>query len=466
MSKRSECTIFLITESEVVRADFAGRRKLKLVDFQKHSRDVSLTASESLQLVLGGKRKAGRNCLVFETSVWSQVVSVPQRSIEDIQPEELQNALKFEVETLSGVDAEYSALGIFRLQDDNLSQASFWINVANRDLFESVSQTLKSKGAKWVSLAHPAGFAGDRSRTTKRIELWENVAILMDGKSPQTIAGLTPHWLEQLGLSGEKKNLDRVSILVQNSELIGEETEISTFRSLENEEALRSWLTSAARRGQSETVNTFPLVKTFDRVVAGSALSTTFYRLIAVVLVGLFCFAHWSWLEQNQKKVDQEIARLEAPAKDKRGFDQQLAQTLEQRSNLELDSAASKARMKKIEYLLEFQKGRLGKLLEQLKILRTTDLVINEIRLHEKGIVVSGLTLKSKSAHELAAKLTDVAKSTMGWDVNPASQVGKNQLKDGGPYEFSILLEDVGPGQRLANQSQADKTSRSSAGKL
>lgn len=466
MSKRSECTIFLITESEVVRADFAGRRNLRLLDFQKHSRDVSLTASESLQLVLGGKHKAGRNCLVFETSVWSQVVSVPQRSIEDIQPEELQNALKFEVETLSGVDAENSALGIFRLQDENLAQASFWINVANSDLFESVSQTLKSNGAKWVSLAHPAGFASDGSRTGKKIELWENVAILMNGKAPQAISGLTPHWLEQLGLADEKEKLDRVSVLVQNSELVGEETKISTSRSLENEETLKTWLQAAATRGLSESVNSFPLVKTFDHVVTTSALSTTFYRLVAVGLIGLFCFAHWSWLDKNQNKVDEEIVKLERPALDKRGFDQELAQTLELRSNLEQDSNAGKAKMKKIEYLLEFQKGRLGKLLEQLKNLRTDDLVINEIQFHEKGIVVSGLTLKSKSAHELAAKLTDVAKSTMGWDVNPASQVGKNQLKDGGPYEFSILLEDVGPGQRLANQGKTDKTTRSSAGKL
>lgn len=465
MSKRGDCTIFLITESEVVRADFAGRRNIKLLDFQKQTRDVSLTAAEAIQLVFDGKRKVGRNCLVFETSVWSQVVSVPQRSIEDIQPEELQNALKFEVETLSGVDAENSALGVFRLEDDNLTQASFWTNVANRDLFESVSQTLKSAGAKWVSLAHPAGFANDGTRNARKVELWENVAILLDNSAPIAIAGLTPHWPEQLGLDNTPESLKRVSVLVQEPGLIGQEAKVSTSRSLDDDETLKMWLQSAATRGLSERVNSFPLVKTFDQVVSTSTLSTTFYRLVAVILVGLFCLWHWNWLDQGQKKIDEEITKLEKPALDKRGFDQQLTQTLQQRSDLEQDSSASKARMKKIEYLLDFQKGRLGQLLEELKKLRTEDLVINEIQLHERGIVVSGLTLKSNSAHEFAAKLTDVAKPTMGWDVNPATQVGKNQLRDGGPYEFSILLEDVGPGQRLSNQGKTDKTIRSSAGK-
>ncbi len=465
MSKRSECSIFLITDSEVVRADFSGKRNLKLLHFQKVARDVSLSSADSMQLVLGDKRKVGRQCFVFETSVWSQIVSVPRRSIEDIRPEELQNALKFEVETLSGVEAENSALGIFRLRDDDLSQASFWINVATSELFESVSQTLKAYGAKWVSLAHPAGFGTESGRGYQRIELWENVAVLVEKGVPQVIAGLTPLWQEQLGVDSSTDGKKQKSIFVQSEQLAGDE--LSDFRvlSLDDEETLKLWLTAAAARGQSDSVNSFPLVKTFDQVVTTSTLSTTFYRLLSVGMVSLFCFWHWNWLDGKQEHTAQEIVELEQPALDKRGFDQQLAQAVEQHSKLKQDANDAKLKMKKIEHLLDFQKGRLGELLAQLKRLRTEDLVIRKIELHESGIVVSGLALKSSSAPELANQLTSAVKP-VGWNVDSASQVGKNQLKDGGPYEFSILLEDVGPGQRLGSPVKPEKISHNNPTKL
>lgn len=458
MSKRSECSIFLITDSDIVRADFSGRRNARLLSFQKVAREVSLSPAESLELVLGGKGKVGRQCWVFETSVWSQIVSVPQRSIEDIQPDELKNALKFEVETLSGVEAENSALGIHQLHDEDRTQASFWINVATSELFENVSQSLKRSGAKWVSLAHPAGFATETERGQTRVELWENVAIRTQKGLPPVIAGLTPRWQEQLGLDPEVPP-QSTSLWAQSAEMAGENELGLTINSLENEETLKSWLQAAAQRGLSESAKAFPVIKTFDQVVSTSVLSTTFYRMVSVGLVSLFCFWHWNWLDQNQKQVAAEIIELEKPALRKRALDQQLAQIVEQHSKLDQDANAAKLKIKKIECLLEFQKDRLGRLLERIKELRTNDLVIQNIELHENGIVISGLALKSKSAAELAQQLTGKLQS-MGWRVNPASQIGKNQLSDGGPYEFSILLEDIIPDQLIPTANNPEKLTR------
>jgi hypothetical protein len=453
MSKRSECTIFLITGSEVVRADFAGKNGQHFLGLERSTRDAAFTAADTVQLALSTQSKVGRRCFVFETSVWSQIVSVPKRSIEDIQPAELQNALKFEVETLSGVDADSSALGIAELVDENPAQASFWINVAQSDLFESLSDTLKASGAKWVSLAHPAGFAADSGRKSQSVELWENVAILLEKLVPRNIAGLTSRWPEQLGLGTVSEALENVAVFAQNQSMVGESADLTGVRSLDNEEALNVWLNAAARRGMSESVNYFPLVKSFEQVTQASSVSTTLLRVLAAGLVTLFCFWHWSWLEKSQSKVEQEIVELEQPAIDKRGFDQQLAQVREQRSTLEQDANAAQLKMKKVEYLLQFQKSRLANLLAELKKLRTEDLVISKIELHESGIVVSGLTLNSNSAPELAKQLTTVV-TPMGWSVNPAAQEGKNQLTNGGPYEFSILLADVGPGQPLGGKSE------------
>lgn len=461
MSKRSECSIFLISESETVRADFGGKNAQRIIHFARAPRSSTDSIAEAMGQLLD-QRKLGRRCFVFETSIWCQIVTVPQRSIEDILPNELQNALKFEVETLSGVDADNSALGIAKLANEDPAQASFWINVVNSEQFESVSEVAKSRGAKWVCLAHPAGFVADAigsGRKSHTIEFWDNVAVLLHHKTPVNIIGRTGLWREQLHLDSET-DLTPYLILSQSMEATGEGLESTPVNSLDDEEHLKSWLQCAARRGLSDSANSFPLVKTFEQVVTSSAPSITFYRVIAAAIVALFCVWHWNWLESNRKRTELEILELERPAIEKRSSDQQLAKILEQRSSLEQAANETQLKIKKIEFLLEFQSGRLGKLLDELKTLRTDDLVINKIELDEQGIVVSGLSLRSNSAPEFAKKLTTVVQP-LGWDVDPATQTGKNQLKDGGPYEFSILLIDVGPGQPvIGSGTKPEKVSR------
>lgn len=462
MSKRIECSIFLISESEIVRADYGGKSAQHLIDFQRQEKDPTLKTADALRLVVDAKKKnIGRRAFVFETSVWSQIVSVPMRSIEDVQPDELQNALKFEVETLSGIDAINASLGITRLNSDDPTVATFWVNVVASDQFDVITELLKSRGAKWIGVAHPLGFSVDSFLTPKNkktVELWESVAASFDQRRPLNVVGRTGRWTEQLNFASPEDAVENALIIAQHGSYLSDWKSSEQYVDLSEEAPLKSWLQAAARRAIAG-IGDFPLVKTSDQVASTSVLSSTFYRVAAAALVGLFCLWHWNWLDSSEQKVELETKKLLQPETDKRNFDSQLAQVLEQRSKLEQDANETQLKIKKLEFLFEFQTERLGELLALLKKHRTPDLVINRIDPHENGIVVAGLSLNGTSAPELAKRLRVDARP-LGWQIHPPTQNGEKKMVSGGPWQFSILLEDVGPGSPIVGASKQDKPAR------
>lgn len=109
-----------------------------------------------------------------------------------------------------------------------------------------------------------------------------------------------------------------------------------------------------------------------------------------------------------------------------------------------------------LQFFLDQQVGRLGKLLVWLLELRTEDVLIRELKPHERGMSIVGLSLNSESAPQLANQLRDAAQP-FGWRVSLGAQIGAKTLVSGGPWEFEIILEDVGHKSTAGVISEANR---------
>jgi len=448
-----DVTVLLLTASRVCRADFSGRNASRQLGLVEEPRPVGLSFADALELVLSQQRMLGRKTIILDTSIWSQLVSVPRLSVSNVEPEELQQALKFEVETLVGIEADHAVLGFCEVMPEQLvegvqseNEKVFWINVAEQENLEYATWRLKPLGARSINMAHPAGFSWQKPDGQQLIELWDNLAVLLDRQRVLAIASRSGHWFGQFGFESLEQAASETKIISESADYLTQQSiSAGNVTTLDRPEQLGRWLHRLARRVVRQELADRPMVErtTVPTVRSGQRLLT---RVLLAGLFGSFCLLHYYFLTQREVNVDSQQARVERPAELKRNYDDEYLRVLEQHAELESEAAAMQEEVKQIEFLFDFQTGRLESFLEFLMVSRTADLVINEIAYDEKGTRVEGYSLSGESAPDLANKLREKA-ILLGWRIHAPSQIGEQKMISGGPWKFSLLFEDVGPGQ-------------------
>lgn len=125
MAKRPDISIILLYNLGVIRADF-NRGNAEPVFKIEESVDVESTLQESVQHVVAGPSPIASRAVVISTDVWSQIITLPRLSVSDLEPEELNEVLKFEAETLSGIEIDEISLAAIPLgRQDDLQR--YWV---------------------------------------------------------------------------------------------------------------------------------------------------------------------------------------------------------------------------------------------------------------------------------------------------------------------------------------------------
>lgn len=433
MARRPDISVLLVFNRQVIRADY-GRDFLKTLFYLHETVDVESTLWDAVQQVTSGYPPLSSRTIILSSDVWSQVVMLPKMSVADIDQTDLDEVLKFEAETLSGIDIDEISLASTPLGPKDEYQ-QFWVSAIQKSTLEDVYKLLEASGCREIGIAHPAGLGGNQqtSPAGESIEIWDELAfhlvnhatklsfvkqvssdhfesgcpILFGGSSPEPINGL------------------------------------ANTSKLEDEGTARSW-TAQVASNYTQRIGDLaaPLIRRTKRTSA-TPIRHLFTGVIGLAVIA-FCFWHWQFVSRKNELLQSKIEQVKLPATERKKYDSQLIEILESRAEVELDDMSLSDDLKRIRFFLDSQRNRFAALLNLLIDERKPNLVIEQIEGTEEGVLISGISLNGEAAQALATRLRESA-VTLGWAVNPAKQQGQQKLTTGGPWDFKILLTDTGP---------------------
>lgn len=442
MSRKSDYTLILVTDKVVVRADFSGTGFRLMQEPQVQEATANASLLESVRRVIGQGAPATRRLAILSTSVWNQIVSLPRLGIDGVDASQLSEALKYEVEPLVGIDPDSARLGFVEL-DPVPEHRRFWVNVAQVSDWEAIRDFVGSRKVREVVLAHPV--AGSDSGGKSRIEFWDSSVLQTDEQGRLRQVNHSPatatRWATDFGFDSIETALQSGKILLAPENGRSDLPEYDPERMDLNDPAqLADWMTVAAKR--LNAVDNLPSIR---RVRKSSGSNKSWLvRAAALIAVTGFCGWHLHWLNTGKNDLRIQIIELEKPGVEKQKYDSMLGDVMQAREESVASSVETKAELQKVRFFFENQTDRLHTLMKKLVELRTSDLVIRKIDVTDRGTTVSGFSLDSEAAPLLTNRLRD-AVSDAGWKIHPPSQQGLLKMTNGGPWDFSILLEDVGP---------------------
>lgn len=445
MAKRADISVLLIFNRTVVRADFAKPLKADALPMFQLAETIDAEANlvDVIESVVEGQPRLAVKTLVLATDVWSQVISLPRISIGGIEADELEAALRFEAETLSGIEIDDLALA-YRPVGTVGDFDQFWANVVRQSELEAVNGYLERQGCREITLAHPAGFSNSTNVSKEGLtaEVWDDLVYVLSRNGTQLArlkqASDDPaNGCERLLLAGSSRKIPTANRPEETVEL-AELTDVVHWTAL----------VATAYQDRLE-LKVAPVLRK-SKLRSGTPVRHFLSVLMAISVLG-FCLWHWNFMNQTNAALRTEIETVKKPARDKKEFDGQVVAILQDRETIELENEKLESELKRIQFFLENQNDRVAKLLKLLIELRTPDLVIERIDGTEDGLEILGFSINGESAQALA-KLLRTEVQSLGWQVNPAKQKGQEKLTTGGPWDFRILLTDVGPSSIRSNE--------------
>lgn len=442
MAKRVDISVILLFNRQAFRADFskpfsvAGSRPGLQV---QESIDAEASLVDAVKAVVDAQPRLAARTIVLATDVWSQIISLPRISIGGMESDELEAALRFEAETLSGIEIDDLSLS-YRTIGAVGDFDQFWVNVVRQADLEAVNSLLEKQGCREITLAHPAGFSSSVSDRSDGLiaEFWDDLVYLLSHNGTR---------LSKVKQATATPAGDCERLLIASNRDVPLENRPSDTVVLNDGESIAAWAAKVATHyAERLEKRTAPVLRK-SKLRGGTPVRHLVAAVLAVMVVG-FCYWHWSYMRATNEQLIAEIATIKQPARDKKDFDSQIVAIHQTRAEVELASEKREDELERIRFFLDNQNDRIAQLLKLLIDLRKPDLVIQQIDGTEDGLRISGFSINGESAQALAKELR-IAAEPLGWMVNPAKQKGQEKLTTGGPWTFRILLTDVGPDRPL-----------------
>ena len=438
LGKKPQVTIIFVADREVVRLDFGRQAAVPTYQFRSEV-DAESSLVQSIGLVLQGQPRVGQRVVVLSTTVWSQVLFLPAMSVQGISREELAEALKFEAETLSGLEIDDIAIS-FLAGERSEDQQKYWVSVFSQIELTLLTQSIQNAGGRVVQVMHPAG-AGrlEANLGERQVEFWDRSCFIFE--AGKRILG-------RVQVSNDESICNPETKLIFGPENeIGTEPVGKSIRTLAKEVDLFEWASGIAVALEGTEVPFAPVLQVVRRTVATPVRHLI--SLLLAIVIGAFCVWHWFFVSGQNNRLRAEIVKIQEPARKKKKYNSELATILENRNKVAAEAEEVGDQLKRVQFFIDYQKDRFAQLLDLLVELRTDELVIGDLGASEEGVSISGVSLSVESAQAFAKRLRENAVG-MGWVVNPAKQEGRQQMTSGGPWDFEILLTDTGPFEKTA----------------
>jgi Tfp pilus assembly protein PilN len=446
-------TILLITRDLLVRADFRLRgKKPTVAGFWQQPRpaveDFPALVEAAMRL---GPKRAGR-VWVLSSEIWSQTLELPSETVSGLAGDELDRALAFEAEPLSGIGAFDS-----RVSHVELPAASggrrFWLCQVLNSHLEQIEYLVEQAGGRLAGLGHPGGLprpiddATDVDGCWRRIEFWPDAVLWLRAEPNRPLAvqvlNADPRsdrwraeWASRLETPTGQEHTEtlRGTGVAPDAAVAGDRVV-----DLNDTLQLEAWLAAWAGQLAKEQVG-LPLVAPPRRPLSAGKLWAV---AAAVALFGVaVCVGHYKYLQHREGVLAAEIASLKEPkqeledaTKKADGLDKQLTeirqQTAEQRENLEY-----------FQQVMLAQRRRFARLLAVLARQSNDGLLIQAVEGDGTEVTVHGICLAPELANRLATRLNQELAS-LGWQVDPPEKEAQVLLTGGGPWKFELRLTEV-----------------------
>ncbi len=459
MSHRPDLTLILITNRVVLRADVDNRQNLTTEPVTIESSAAGNMIDE-IQRVLDGGAPLARKVAVLSTSVWNQLVSIPRLSIDGLDDDQLRDALKYEVEPLLGIQADLATLSFSEIAGMG-DHRRFWVNVLPSSDWQSVRGLLKSKKARDIQITHPVVVSNQSE--ADRLEFWDDTIFFVDSdgylKQMCDVGAATDRWVSDFGFASSQQAFESTNTLFHpDAESAAKrQADADRMMDLSSSQTQVTWLQTTAKCLAESSIGNRPIIQQPSKKTALG--NGWLLKVASVLLVVTFCAWHLSWLKSRNQQMEVTISELKIPLIEKSKHDGMLQGLMQKRDQAISEGNVAKQNLQRVRFLFEGQTSRIHMLLNKLVEFRTPDLVVKEIVANEDGTMISGVSLDSDAAPLLTNRLRD-ALTPVGWRVHPASQQGQLKMTSGGPWTFSILLQDVGPPSLIKTQEPVSTDNR------
>src|SRR5688572_6075703 len=111
MFRRASMTILLLGQTSLVRADFSGGKRPRLLQLWRQDRPDTDDPALQVELALALGSRPGRKVWVLDTHLWTQAVYPAAPLPKDLPAADLERALGFEAEQLSSISGLESVIG-------------------------------------------------------------------------------------------------------------------------------------------------------------------------------------------------------------------------------------------------------------------------------------------------------------------------------------------------------------------
>ena len=175
----------------------------------------------------------------------------------------------------------------------------------------------------------------------------------------------------------------------------------------------------------------------------------------AIVILG--CVGHSFLQSEELERLQSEIDASQEPAKERNRLETERRPIQEEIETLKKELEAIDRKKSGVKQLAS-QADRFSRLLKMIAENSNSHLVLQEIKMNEAvGLRLSGRAMRLEAASEMANRLSEPA-AQVGWTVHAPSLTGDNLLANGGPWHFTIDLEDSHLEEAEATEETATPT--------
>jgi len=442
VASKKSITLLLVTEKEVMRADCKPGARATIKSFQRAARPARtpVQAAAELAVSLSDEKPSQRTILLAE-DVWTGVIDLDERSIYGLEGDELVQMLRFETESLSGLDPMTSQLGIVELSPVPPDTRRFWgVGVAG-EVLSSIATTIALRGGKLVRLAHPVGVCSPVAEGEPWVEFHETLAgafaAVSQGVPRASIAPRSRNsdrWYKSLESSFDGALPEQGWIWAGAEAPAGYS---GSLRLLDDDESVERWICGAMDRLVQRVavpVVAPPVPPTSTRRLA--QVSTA-----AAVAMAVCCGLHFANVSWTKASLQKQIQALQQPAAEKKKLEDALKPLSKQLTEMETELQTLDGQRSDLAAVT----GRADRFSELLRLIASEwseDMVIDRIKPNSNGLQLVGRTITSNSASLLAQRLSPHAQP-LGWQVEAPELEGENKMVNGGPWKFHIDLVDI-----------------------
>jgi hypothetical protein len=434
MSARSEPTILLVLRDFIARADVVRGASPHAIALLRAPRPATDDLTQLVEAALHlGKRPKGP-VWVLTDEIFSQSVSMSARALRNLGDDEIAQALAYEAQLLSGLEAAESTLAWKPTSSDG-AESEYWITAMSRAERDRVDAMIRRAGARLAGVLHPVGLprplaAGlEAGRAWKRVETWHELwaEIESTGRGNPTVrvrrADPTRRHREMRSEGAPTETLVTVATASAAP------TDATALR-FEDEAALITWLAGWSAV-LAEAAPAIPIIEAAARPVS---VRTQVVGAIAGLAIAVgACAFHDSTLRSEEIALSTELARVRAPSERLSSAEQEVLTIKKEIDELRASAADRAARTRTGGWSPELP----ARMMQLLAAEVPNGLAVDEFELGWRSSAIRGLCVEPHLADRLGGALAR-AIATDGYSVTPSTKRRRTDGPGTGLYEFEI----------------------------